>query len=535
MTITTTRRSLMKQAAAITAASAAFGSPAVLKHATARAQSGETLQVSWAMWVLGPVDGDNLARQTILERFNIDLEMLSFERATWFDQVNTRVGGGDIPDIIYRDSSAVVTEYVDQGVLREVPYDAIASAAPNAFAAATAFTSDVWLASYRNGVNYGYPFQQPLQTRPFTGGWRKDWLDALGMSLPETLDQHTEAFQRIASEDPGGVGLAYGPGLRGKDSLHASIHAFTMAFGTTPTQWMHLDDGTLQHGATLDGARLGLEKVTQWYQDGLIDPEFLTVDGTTVNQKWANGTYSYLPGTWYSLIQGGAPYDSLKAVTPTAEIALGPAPKGPDGLYGYMNWGPITSSLTFGKDVDDTKLERILQMIEGIQTDPELAILLRYGVEGEHWTRNEFNAIVPTEAYVNPANRGALGTNFFAAASPSPEIQTLAARSDEADLYAYAEDGNVKNFVPFAGLLVPSDVRSQASEMDPIRDKWLTSFISGNEPLDNWQAFLDEWNGAGGAVMTEAVNATFPELEAIRAQIATAVGGSATPVASPAS
>jgi putative aldouronate transport system substrate-binding protein len=523
---------------AATAASPAFAAPATGSRRSSRAQSGETLKVSWAIWVQGPVDGDNLARQTILERFNIDLDMLAFERATWFDQLNTRVGGGDIPDIIYRDSPGVVRDYIAQGVLREVPYDAIKTSAPNAFAAANEFSTDVWLAAWKDGVNYGLPLLQPNQTRPWTNGWRLDWLDTLGIPMPQTIDEHREAYARILSDDPGGTGLSYGLGLRGKDSLHASIHAFTMAYGTTPSLWMQLEDGTLQHGATMDGARQALEHLAQWYSDQLIDPEFVTTDAISINQKYASGTIGYIPTTWYSLIEGGATYDQLMAVSPEAKVGMAPPPKGPDSLFGYMNWGPITSSVTFGKDVDDTKLERILEMLDAIETDPELAILLRFGNEGEHWQRNpETNAVIPTADYLNPANRGPLGTNFFAALPPSPAIQASIARSDEADLYAQAIAGNVKNFIPFATLLVPSEVTSQATEMDPTREKWLANFISGNESLDNWSGFLEEWNEAGGAAMTEAANATFPELQSVRADIATAVGAPATPAveATPAS
>lgn len=524
---------------AATAASRTFAAPGVISRRSAGAQSGETLSVSWATWVQGPVDGDNLARQAILDRYNIDLDMLAFERATWFDQLNTRVGGGDVPDIIYRDSSGVVQDYVTQGVVREVPYDAISASAPTAFAAANSFSTDVWLAAWSGGLNYGYPFQQPNQTRPWSNGFRQDWLDTLGIAMPETIDEVREAYARIVSDDPGGMGMSYGLGLRGKDSLHASIHSFTMAFGTTPTMWMQLEDGSLQHGATLDSARQALEQLAQWYSDQLIDPEFITTDAIAINQKWASGTIGSVPTTWYSLIEGGVNYDQLVAVSPEATIGMAPPPTGPDGLFGYMNWGPITSSLCFGRDVDDAKLARILEMIEGITTDPELALLVRYGNEGEHWQRNaETNAVIPTGDYVNPANRGPLGTNFFAAAPPSAEIQALIARNDEADLYAQAIKGNVTNFIPFATQLVSSDVRGQATEMDPVREKWLANFISGSESLDNWQGFLDEWNSAGGAVMTEATNATFPELQAIRADIATAVGApapGATPEATPVS
>lgn len=304
-----------------------------------------------------------------------------------------------------------------------------------------------------------------------------------------------------------------------------SIHQFCMAYGATPVMWMQLDHGSFQHGAVTDGTRSALEQLAAWYADGAIDPEFVLTDGLGVTQKWANGTTGYVTSTWYRLIPGGEHYDALKAVNPDATLTMTSAPKGPDGQFGYMNWGPVTSSLAFGTQVDDTRLGRILEMLEAINSDPELATLVRFGNEGEHWQRDaETNAVLPTADYLNPANRGPLGTNFFAAQVPIPTVQAEQARSDEPDLYMHAEAGNVTNFVPFATYLVPQDVIGSATEMDPTRDQWLADFITGAKSLEDWDEYVTAWNEAGGAAMTESTNETFVEVDQVREEIRAAVG-----------
>lgn len=527
MTSRFSRRTALKVTTGALAASSTFHAPTVF--ARNQTPASDLIEVSWATWVMGPVDENNLVRDTLRERFNIDVQMLAFERSTWSDQVNTRVGGGEIPDIIYRDSPGFVSEYVDQGVLREVPYDAISAAAPATFAATNDFTTDVWLASYSptDGKNYGIPYSQPNQTRPFTNGWRQDWLDKIGASaVPTTVDEYTDVFGRFVSDFPSEAGFNYAVSFAGKQSLSVPMSWLSLAYGATPAMWMELEDGTLQHGTTMDGTRDALALMAQWHANGIIDPEFLTTDFTGLGQKWANGSIGYIPSTWYRLIPGGEHYDGLKAVYPEATISLAPPPTGPNGQSGYFNWGPITSAVAFGKNVDDVKLERLLGMMEAIQSDPELAIMLRFGVEGEHWARDpQTNAVIPAAQYSNPANRGALGTNFLASAPPSPAIQTSIARSDEAEFYKYAEAGTVKNFVPYATYLVPSETSSQASEMDATREKWLADFVSGAQPIEAWGQFLTEWNEAGGTLMTEVTNETYAELNAIREQVAAAVTG----------
>lgn len=57
------------------------------------------------MWVSSSVEEDNGAEERLMERMpNVEIDFMPFERATWQDQINTRVAGGDIPDIIYRDA-----------------------------------------------------------------------------------------------------------------------------------------------------------------------------------------------------------------------------------------------------------------------------------------------------------------------------------------------------------------------------------------------------------------------------------------------
>lgn len=80
--------------------------------------SGERVKITWAMWVDSSVEEANDAEQRLMEKMpNVEIDFMPFERATWQDQLNTRVAGGDIPDIIYRDSQGVVAQYAEQGVI----------------------------------------------------------------------------------------------------------------------------------------------------------------------------------------------------------------------------------------------------------------------------------------------------------------------------------------------------------------------------------------------------------------------------------
>lgn len=471
------------------------------------------ISLSWAAWVTGPVDASNMAQKTLKDKFNADIQFLAFERATWQDQINTRVAGGTIPDIIYRESVSQVQQYVDQGILAEIPYEAVRDNAKQTFLAENDFTTDVWLATAYQSKNWGVPLMQPSQMHPFTDGWRKDWLDKVGISkLPETLDEFEAAFTKFVKDDPDGNGAAdtYALTGRGKDAATWTFYPFYSAYGTYPNMWMEVSKGVLQYGATTDEARKAMTLLQKWYKMGLIDPEFVTVDGKALTQKWSNGKVGYCSvSTWYRLIPGGEHYDGLKAANPKAEIAMAIPPKGPDGKFGYFNWGPVTSSITFGKQLQGDKLKRALQIIEGVTTDADLSTMVRYGKEGEHWQRDpQTNAVLFKAPYDKPENRGPLGVNFFAAMPPSPKIQSLYARKDEPQLYAKAEMNNVKNFVPYASLFM-TDVKTvskQTTEVGPTVDRWTLDFITGQKSMDQWDAFIQDYNNAGGKILVDSIN-----------------------------
>ena len=181
---------------------------------------------------------------------------------------------------------------------------------------------------------------------------------------------------------------------------------------------------------------------------GLASGDFLEPHAAQ-KAKWVNGKFGFIQSTWGRLIPTGDHYDPLKAVNDKAVIAQANAPKGPNGKFGYINFGPVTSSITFSKKLTGDRLTRALELVEGITADQAFATLVRYGKEGEHWQRDpQTNAIIPTTAFAKTESKGPLGINFFAAIPPTPDIQAFLARKDEAQLHAKAEAGMSRTSPP---------------------------------------------------------------------------------------
>lgn len=503
------------------------------KEAVAEGDDGTVYQVTLAMPVNGPVDEKN----DTLDYLNtlvpgLEIKVEGIEIGSYWDILNPRLASGEIPDIIHCHNDSMYTSYLSQGVLGGVSPELLKEYMPKYVKATEEYGIELWSLVLKDGMVYGLPIMSEAQTHPFTNAWRGDWLKAVGIDkVPETVDEYEEALTRFTFDDPDGNGVddTYGTTLRGKDSTPYLFSSLFGAYGVFPSMWNLAEDGTLQYGIIDPRAKEALLKLNSWFKKGIIDPEFAGVDGSIRTEKWINSQIGMLSdSTYYEVNEGNSPCDNLKALTPEAEILRGPAPKGPNGDYGYINWSKYTNRIIFGKTLteDEGKLKKVLQLLELMDTDPEVYNRLYYGKEGENWKRNEENMIVKIPPYSDPANCGALGTNIFkdGGIAPVPSVKAQTVSEKEPEQYKYAEEGtmvNGENYFGYLSKFISDDINTAYNaEADTLYKKNFIDFITGARSLDEYDAFVEEWLAAGGEAYTQAYNDCYKNVESIMAEAA---------------
>lgn len=493
-------------------------------NSASKATSDETkprTRLSITTWITAPVYNGSFVEKELEKMFpDMDFEFLPFDRETWNDQINTRVAGGDIPDVIYRDNRNRISEYVKQGVLAEVPYDLIKKNAPDYFKETLEFGSEVWMVTTIDEKNYGMPIMQPDQTKPGTDFWRMDWLEAVGIhKVPETIEEVEEAFIRFTFNDPDGNGKndTYGicPEAKGGEGTRQIMSTFFGAFGVFPHMFCLQPDGTVKMGIVTPKAKEALKLFRRWYSLGIIDPEFIMADRDKIRAKFINGKIGYIDSTWTRNVETGGLYSALKALNPSAKGVQAPPPKGPEGYYGYHNWGKMTSAISFGKQLgkNPVKLERAIQIFEKILSDKEVFALTHFGQEGIHWERSEGNqAVVKLPQYADDKKNGAAGINFFGAFQGVPAIQDYFSSTDKEEISRYGAMANVINGRDYFSRitdLLPAEADQKLRMAQTVRDKWTIEFITGKKPIESFDQFVREWEEAGGAEATKAANEVY--------------------------
>ena len=120
---------------------------------------------------------------------------------------------------------------------------------------------------------------------------RKDWLDVLGLTAPQTLDELEEIARAFTEDDPDGNGENDTFGLaitnRFVDS-NMGINPLIDGFGTLYGQWLKTDEGLIWGGIQPE-VKDGLNMVARMFAKGYIDPEFITKDMSKVSEDLVAG------------------------------------------------------------------------------------------------------------------------------------------------------------------------------------------------------------------------------------------------------
>lgn len=135
-----------------------------------------------------------------------------------------------------------------------------------------------------DGGMYFFPMIDIVPTHPWSGLWvRADWLEELGLDIPETIDDWEEMLKTMKEAKgiaPLGFNIENYYGVRAN-------YMFVAAY-ETGREWIN-KDGKAIYGPIEPGYKEFLTKMNEWYEAGLIDPDFATRDNDSYHANIANG------------------------------------------------------------------------------------------------------------------------------------------------------------------------------------------------------------------------------------------------------
>lgn len=489
--------------------------------------ASEPYELKWlkAQDISKPYDqSKDIVKQAIEEKLNIKIVPEMVDVQQYKTKLNLKMNSGDIPDVVRIDFVDDFQKYAQQGAFVDLTDLINEQNTPNIMSEVSA---EVFEQAKVNGKIYGIPYQGgPGAGYRWNLVMRSDYLEEIGKSTPQTLDEYYNALKQIKADMPDVIPLGgYTAQIGEQKYANNSFDHIFGAFGVTPGFFTE-QDGKFSSYDIDPRMKDALLFLQQMYKEGLIDREFSTIKEEQLRTKLYSGKLFSWMG-WWSTANG---YDTMietNELVKKGELAAdGSLPDQSEQPYKYLT---LTGSLT-GSDgnavapagapfsqmnaisVKTEDPQRVLEIIEE-SLSPENQMLTVWGIEGEDYKieggKMKFisDLIDPqTQQDQNGNFRGIQSYLFAPGLNGWPRyLESLPLRASEALDVAI----NNKYQVTDASNYLDSATKlAKMVELNTMRDAVFTQIIMGAD-ISKFDEFVEKWKSQGGNQILEELEASF--------------------------
>ena len=445
------------------------------------------------------------------------------------EQFNLIVASNELPDIMYYSWGAAypggpdaaindgkiiaLNDYLEQYAPN---FTAYLEAHPDIAKEITTDSGNIYCfpAVYTNTTETSDVWQSAIDREPFYESFigliiRKDWLDELNLEIPVTLDDWYTVLKAFKEEKGVKYPLSYVNLYANMAQSLASAFDITLPVtddGGTSAFGIR-EDGSIQYGPAEEGYRDYLQFMNKLYEEGLLDPDFMVQDRTTLQSKILNEEV----GAWIGMVPtelGSLKTQILEENPDSSFYPVGVAnPVQTEGQqlyyfqasYPYRNAGAAVT--TSCKNIEAAvRLLDYCWSAEGEQ-------LLNWGIEGESYNMTDgwpelTDKIINNDQGLSPAQAH---SHYRQLNGPFPmdNWQRLVAKKDyklESDmideniacLNLWAQNGIQPAGLPATTMLTDesSEYASKYNEVNTYAEEMFSKFIMGQESLDNFDSYL---------------------------------------------
>ncbi len=466
----------------------------------------------------------------VKETVNVQPEIAWEVDANSYEQkVSLSIATGDIPDIMIVDRN-VFDQLVENDLIWDLTeaYDKCIS--PFLKEQYDTFGERLFREVRVDGKLMGIPGTQIANQHNLL--WvRQDWLDELGLEVPTTLEEIEDVARAFVENDMSGTGNTIGftaveevyGGYNGQHGLY-SIFNYYDAY---PGEWIEVD-GKVTYGSIQPEMKTALEKIRSWYEEGLLDQEFAVRQGTDREALISSGQCGIMFGPWWGY--GGVP-ESIQN-NPDADWTIVPAPQDENGNLKMYAQDPLNSIVVVSKSYEHP--EAIVKAInaeydimrangesglaayeEMMQTSPNMLwsvcpVAIQIGPEdsladgyAEYMTavNAEDKSLLPSSMY-----SGTYDTIMRERENPKADIWNwqeafIRTKGTEAAIY----ENNLVRDVAYYG--TTETMIQRWANLETLETETLVKIITGEEPIEYFDEFVETWRSMGGDTIIEEVQA----------------------------
>ncbi|MGY4766849.1 extracellular solute-binding protein [Kribbella sp. CWNU-51] len=370
--------------------------------------------------------------------------------------------------------------------------------------------------SMTNGKTYGIYRVRPLLRSGIV--IRKDWLAKLGLKEPQTVDDLYTIAKAFTEQDPDGNGKkdTYGliiPKWPGNYASASPYDVIETWFGA-PNGWGERD-GKLVPGFDTPEFLTANEWLRKWVQEGLVNPDFATLDSANWNDPFVQGKGGMIIDV---NVRATQLLDLFKEKNPKDfdKVTLVGNLKRSDGQkfsYPFTGYNMVMA-ISKQHIRTEEQLDQVLQTLDKLESK-EGSILLTNGIEGRNFKADgqyavPINADDPKvkaiqndvdKAFIQLGTRASVGLGAYA---PRPNDAASRAMREKFDVLMN-EDLKTAVFNPALSVIAPTAV-AKGQTLDTIIPDARIKYLSGAITEDQLKAQIKRWYDGGGTQIVQEVN-----------------------------
>lgn len=476
----------------------------------------EPIEIVWANNFSAPEADGNYVQTEIEKRFNVKITNIKLERWGWKEQFSVYLASDEIPDIFPIDANETdMATWAKQGILARLDRAEIEANMPNYAAALNDYDPDAWTVGMVDGENWGIPKYWPPGNDGFIPGYNKAWLENIGYSEPpKTLEEFEDVLTKFTKNDPdkNGKNDTYGMSARGKLPIQMFTSVFS-AHAVSPYQFKLDAEGHVTWGALTEETRTALKLLNKWYQDGLIDPEFITNDNNEIQEKFVNQKIGVVDNAGWVNFNPDSGYVTKAALEVGITNTPGVPLTGPNGDAYAFAYGARQAPVLLGAQVeeDEQKRKKIYEILDWVSTSEEGWLLTVKGQEGVSYDFDENGyPVMSTDENVAAEK---LGYNSFY--NPLTHIDISKQKYSYDSAMIELRDQIMPGVVPLLDVLGPTHMESKAEywgNLLTLQDTFIIKAIYGEANTDDdFDKFKADWLRSGGQAVVDEANKIYQE------------------------
>ncbi|XUB35436.1 hypothetical protein IGI41_000421 [Enterococcus sp. DIV0876] len=483
-------------------------------------EEGEELTLNIMAPGVGMAEWEDMPTlQDYQELTGIDLTYTTPPSADFSTKLNLAFASGDLPDIVYGAGTGSLTasmeiDYGSQGILVALEDYITPEIMPNLYALTQEDPAILKSITTPDGHIYSLPMISRNSTSIWWQGpmwYNGTWLDNLGVEeLPTSVDELHELLTQFKNDDPNGNGQADEIPLTDVDMNSTRVWLMA-AFGVL-TRGIQVNDDVVSYTPTSENYKAYLEFMNKLYDEGLLDAE---VYGQSDEQKKAKGQNDQLGlfADYFSFFTTGRTeaeamndpmFQPLTSEFSTSAVIPG-SPRLSRGAFAITNVNPSPEAsmrwVDYFYSVEGSKY--IEQGPEGVfweyaeNADGEQVRVYAEGVDLDN-TEDERGKITPAYGLTTPNIVVDTTDEYAIRVNPDDEIDNAfgdwVAEETEEKMNDIAQ-------VPFPLLYLTVEendkVAATATDLTTYVEQMEAKFITGVEPLSNWDNFVSTIESMG--------------------------------------